>query len=340
MKYGLALGDTLVFLNNSQLNSELDTIAGMGVGWIRIDLSWADIQDQAANHYNWQQFDNVVTAASKRGINILPILAYTPAWARPASCNYSEQCAPASNAQFANFAKLAVQRYAHQGIHDWEIWNEPNLQGSWKPAPNPVAYTDLLKATYQSIKLADPGAMVVSGGMGPLDSSQLSINQLDFLEGMYRAGAKNYFDALGFHPYSFPALPSYTVSWSSWSMMAVLPRNLRSIMIANNDGLKKIWITEYGAPTNGPGALATLSNFNFNASPDHVDEAFQAQTLSDAISEYKTTPWLSAFFWYSYQDLGTSSSTNENFYGLIRFNGTKKPAFYAYKDAIASGNVK
>lgn len=330
-KYGLALGDTLVWMNQRQLDSEMASIAKLGVGWIRIDLSWNDIQNQDAKHYDWSGFDRVVADATKHHIKIMPILAYTPVWARPKSCTYSQQCAPASDNQFAAFAQKSVERYAPRGIHTWEIWNEPNLAGSWKPAPSPKAYAGLLRASYAVIKKADPGATVVSGGLGPLDSSPESVNQLNFLAGMYAAGAKPYFDALGYHPYCFPALPTYVVSWSSWSMMSSLPNNLRSIMSANHDGSKQIWITEFGAPTNGPHALATTTNYNFNATPDHVSEALQSKTVTVAVDQYKKTPWLGAFFWYDYQDLGTSRNTNENFFGLIRHDGSKKPAYYAYQ---------
>ncbi len=338
--FGMALGDTLPFLSARQLNKELNTIAAMGVGWIRIDVSWADVQPQDAQHYDWSGLDRVITSANRHHIQILGILAYTPVWAAPSSCpvRSSQKCAPSSDAQFAAFASAAVQRYAPQGVHDWEIWNEPNLQGFWEPAPSPRAYTNLLKAAFMAIKSKDSKAMVVSGGLGPLDGGSKSIRQQPFLAGMYASGARPYFDALGYHPYSFPAPPSYVISWSGWSTMADISNSIRSIMSANGDGMKPIWITEYGAPTNGHGTEATPNNLNFNAMPDHVNEALQAQMLTQATESYKFTPWLGNFFWYSYKDLGISTDTTENFFGLLRYNGSYKPAYYAYRQAINGGN--
>ena len=57
--------------------------------------------------------------------------------------------------------------------------------------PNPAAYAQLLKATYPVIKAADPGATVVLGG--------LTGNDYPFLEGVYAAGGKGSFDAVGVH---------------------------------------------------------------------------------------------------------------------------------------------
>jgi hypothetical protein len=333
--FGLALGDTLAGMNAVQLNKEFAGMNQLGVNWIRIDMSWPDVQPQDARHYSWSALDRVVAAANSHKVNILAILDYTPAWARLTGCA-SQKCAPANDSQFAAFASAATKRYASQNLHDWEIWNEPNLEGSWQPAPSPAAYTKLLQASYTAIKQADPHATVISGGLGPLDDGLASVNQLTFLQGMYAAGAKPYFDAVGYHPYSFPALPSYVINWNSWSTMAALPVSVRSTMTAYGDSTKQVWITEYGAPTNGPGALATPLNSNFKAGPDHVNEELQAQMLTEATAQYKTAPWLGGFFWYSYQDLGTSANTNENFFGLLRHDGSYKPAYYAYRQAITA----
>jgi polysaccharide biosynthesis protein PslG len=332
--YGLALGDTLPFLTPEQLNSELDNIARLGVNWIRIDMAWPDIQPQSSSQYDWGPMDRVVAAASARHIHILGILDYSPVWARVAGCTSTQKCAPANDAQYATFAAAVVKRYTPHNVHSWEIWNEPNMEGSWQPAPDPAAYTRLLQAAYPAIKHADPEATVVTGGLGPLDNSKLSIPQLTFLQAIYADGAKPYFDAVGYHPYSYPALPSYTISWNSWSTLAALPTSVRSIMATYNDSTKPVWITEYGAPTNGPGNLATLQNPNLNNSPDRVDEALQAQMLTEAVGQYKATDWLGNFFWYSYRDLGTATDTSENFYGLLRYDGSHKPAYDAYRVAI------
>ena len=43
-------------------------------------------------------------------------------------------------------------------------------------------------------------------------------------------------------------------------------------------------------------------------------------------------------FIYSYKDLGTSADTNENFFGIIRNDGTPKPAYAAIKQLLSLGN--
>ncbi len=338
--FGMAFGDTLPGLSRSELNTDLKSLAAMGVGWIRIDVSWADVQPKNSTQYDWSDLDRVISTAKYYNIKVLGTLAYTPAWAALPSCadKAGQKCEPASDARFAAFAAVSAKRYEAWGVHSWEIWNEPNVEGFWQPAPNAAAYTKLLKASYQAIKKADRGAQVISGGLAALDDSPKSIAQLTYASQLYAAGAKPYFDALGYHPYSFPALPNYYATWNSWSMMANLPTNIRTIMAANHDSNKKIWITEFGAPTNGSGSIATTTNYNFTVHPDHVNEALQAQMVAQSSEIYKKTPWLGAFYWYTYQDLGTSRSSTENFFGLLRHDGSKKPAYYAMREAIATNH--
>lgn len=332
--YGLALGDTLFGLSQNQLNAKFLTIADLGVNWIRIDMSWADIQPANSSEYNWSPLDRIMTTAKKYNIKVLGTIAYTPAWASPSSCGGSSKCAPADPYEFANFAAAVASRYASDGATTFEIWNEPNLESFWQPAPDPAAYTKLLAASYYAIKHVEPGDMVLSGGLGDLDNSSKSYNQQAFLQAMYVSGAKPYFDALGFHPYSFPVLPSYVVRWSGWSMMNDIPDSIRDIMAMYGDKNKKIWITEYGAPTNGPGAIATLNNFNLSNSPDHVDSNLQAEMLTEAVEDYNNDTWIGGFFWYSLQDLSNNTSSNENFFGLLQSNGMPKQAYNVYKQLI------
>ncbi len=335
--FGLATGETLPWNNPARLNAELSDMTSLGVSWIRVDVSWASIQPDNPSQYDWSPLDHIVAAANSHGLKILGTLGYTPAWAGLPACTPSQRCAPASPGQFATFAAAAASRYASLGVHSWEIWNEPNLEGFWQPAPSPSDYTQLLQASYPAIKRVDPNALVLTGGLGPLDGSSLSLPQQTFLRTMYLSGAKAYFDAVGYHPYAYPATPSHVASWSGWSTMADVSDSIRAIMTAYGDAAKPVWATEFGAPTNGPGALATSANFNYDAHPDHVDEALQAAMLTDAVTQYKTDPWLGGFFWYNYQDLGASAGDTNNFFGLLRYDGSSKPAYAAYRTAI-SGN--
>ena len=93
-------------------------------------------------------------------------------------------------------------------------------------------------------------------GYGVSDAQHM--NPLNFLEQMYANGARTSMDAVGWHPYNFPwGLRFFT--WSAWSQMYATSPSARSIMKANGDGKKKIWVTEWGAPTGTSSEIRTQS---------------------------------------------------------------------------------
>ncbi len=76
----------------------------------------------------------------------------------------------------------------------------------YQPAPDPGGYTDLLKVAYPRSKAADPSATVIGGVLGAVvDWGNFTMNPIGFLEGMYTAGAKNFMDAVSYHPYHYSA---------------------------------------------------------------------------------------------------------------------------------------
>jgi exo-beta-1,3-glucanase (GH17 family) len=144
------------------------------------------------------------------------------------------------------------------------------------------------------------------------------------MQTMYAQGAKGYFDAFAHHPYCYAAdfdCPDTVADWSAWSQMNETSPSLRSIMAANGDSDKKIWLTEFGAPTGG-GTKA-------------VSEALQAKMVADAYAKVRTTSWLGPLLWYSLKDNGTNSTDMEDWFGVLRTDGSHKPAYDAYKTESA-----
>jgi len=335
-QFGMAVGNVLMSMSTLQLDTELQSMYLLGVRWIRYDINWGDVQPTNATTYNWTNYDRVVQIANGIGLKSLVTIGYTPLWARQANCRtVGDTCPPADPTMFAHFAAVTAARYAPQGVHDWEIWNEPNVTTFWKPAPDPGAYTTLLKATATAIRAHDSQATIMVGGLTGSLTTTSSISAAAFLQDIYIDGGRSSFDAVAMHPYTYPYTPSNSRVYS-WQEMAGAPINLRNIMQTYGDTSKKIWITEYGAPTDGPGTMLTVnSNVPIGAN-NYVSEALQAQLLTSAVQQYETYPWVGPFFWYSYQDLSTNTNTRENFFGLLRANGTQKPAYAAYKAAITN----
>jgi hypothetical protein len=329
------MANKLPGLSPSALGQVLDDAVAVGVGWIRLDLAWNNIQPNSPTVYNWSKFDGVVAAANARHLSLLPELAYTPSWAWPAGCA-NVKCHPADPNQFAAFARAAVARYAPQGIHSWELWNEPNAGYYWQPAADVTQYVELLKAAVPAIKAVDPGATVISGGLAPKSTGGGDIGQLDWVTALCSQGGVKLVDAIGFHPYSGHVPPGYNASWNAWNQISGTSTSFRSILDSCGYPTMKVWATEYGASTIGTGTMATPDNLMIGANPrpDHVSESLQAQDASDAVHLTSASSTIAALFWYTNIDsAGTSKSSG---YGLRHLDGTAKPAYAAYQQAIAS----
>src|SRR3989344_2475523 len=144
---GLSVADTLTGLSPDELEAHLDDFVALKIQWIRLDFDWGVVQRRGPDVYDWERLDRVVAAAHTKNLHILPILVYTPGWAQPADCR-SVRCPPADPASFGRFAEAAAKRYASEGIHVWEIWNEPNTSLSWRPQADPAAYAAILKEAH------------------------------------------------------------------------------------------------------------------------------------------------------------------------------------------------
>lgn len=329
--FGIGAGGGLAYLGQSDLNNYFSQLKDLGVTWVRWDIDWSRVQPNNSTSYDWSSIDLVANTAKNYGIKSLAIITYAPKWAVSSTCPANKRCPPLDPDAFANFAQSVATRYKGK-ISAYEIWNEENYAPFWYPSANAQEYINLLEKTYYKVKLANPTVVVLTGGLAPTSDSGGSVSPVSFVSELYSSNAKNYFDALAFHPYSYPVSPDYDASWNGWQQMLAV----HNIMISNNDN-KKIWITEYGVPTDGPGTLRGLNELTFKYGSDYLSESTQTDLLTSAVNLFnKNKDWIGNFFWYSLKDDGTSATDPENFFGLIRFDSTPKPAYSSFKNLIIS----
>ncbi|HVQ44328.1 MAG TPA: cellulase family glycosylhydrolase [Candidatus Saccharimonadia bacterium] len=344
---GIATGATLLRMNDKDLDSRLADIERLGATWIRVDFSWPAIQPEGPTIYHWKMYDRVVRVAGVHHLKILAVLDYTAPWAAEPRCATlvitkaaAQKCNPQSNAAFARFARTAAIRYKHQSIRAWEIWNEPNLSSYWKTARrnktvyyDPRAYAALANAAAREIRHNSPGTLVVTGGLAPMFEPKFpkGMRQSDFLAQMLPYLNPKLFDAVGVHPYSWPVPPARAVSYNAfYTVDQGRPKdNLRTIMARAGWGNKQIWGTEYGAPTTGARAVAQPTKRN---RPDHVTEASQAQIVKQGLDIWYDKANVGPLFVHSDSDQWLPTShKNEDGFGLRRSDGSKKPAYDAFR---------
>ncbi len=297
------LGESL----STQESQLADMQDNLHITSVRIDACQEYVQYAGATDFDWSQYDQLVGAIRSLGMGIDFIIDCTPSWETASGALWA---APASPADLAAWASDVATRYGSGGPTSYEIWNEPNLAETWLPAPNPAAYTADLQAAYAAIKAVQPNEEVISAGLAPAsDDSAGDIAPVQFLQSMYADGAAGYFNAVGYHPYSYAALPDTYESWSGWSQMSATSPSIRSVMAANGDSAMQVWITEVGWPSN------TASNTRVNGTTAESDELTQINAFANANS------WVGPVFWYTYQDDSTGP------FGLLTASGARKTAY-------------
>jgi hypothetical protein len=315
-------GEQAMYLDGASLDRELDGVAATGSHWLRVDFPWAALEGAGRGQYSWAPADRLVAAANARGIRLLALVAYTPTWDRPAGTTDHYQ--PTDPTAYAEFVAAAAQRYAPLGVHNWEIWNEPNMRDFWAPQPDVARYTQLLRLGSAAIHSVDHSAFVVSAGLSPaLDVAGYSVAPNEFVAGIYSNGGGPYLQAVGMHPYSFPYAPMYPASWNTFYMMSAT----HSIMAAHGDGAKAIWGTEIGWGT-GTGSQA-------------VSEAEQSAMAAQAVSAWNSLPFTGNLFWYDWKDINADRSNVWDNMGVLRSDGSAKPALATFTSLLhgASSHV-
>ena len=310
---GISDPDLLGEASALQKTQLADMKNNLHISTIRIDANWEYVQYGGSTSYDWSLYDTLVSNIRAAGLAIDFIIDGTASWA---SASGAINATPSSPAQFATFAQAVAKRYGSGGTTSYEIGNEPNNAKFWA-SPNPAAYTQVLIAAYPAIKTVQPRESVISAGLAPETNDGIDINPVTFLQAMYADGARNYMDAVGYHPYSYPALPGTYESWSGWSQLSATAPSIRSVMVANGDSAKQVWLTEVGWPTD----VASTTNV--------TGLTAQANELQQLVAFAKSTSWIGQVDWYSYLDEGVSTSDVEDNFGLITASGTHKPAYSA-----------
>jgi hypothetical protein len=321
---------------------QLQRLQRGGVRSVRIPVVWPAIQSTRNGVMNWSGIDAQVENASNAGLTVLPFLAGAPSWAVPmvpvpgvghgikASRNLPVSGAAAGG--WSSFVSGAVARYGPGGvfwaehpavpprpIRAWQIWNEENFE-YFVTRPNPAEYGKLVKLSYGAIKGVDPGAKIILGGLfaRPREAEfkrkpPLAYFATDFLDQMYERtpGIKSKFQGVALHPYT-----------STYKRLTLYIEELRTVLKANHDAGKGLWITELGWSSKPPSPTNSFAK----------GLRGQATQLKGAFSLLRSNQrkWhLQQVDWFSVDDQ-TGSCNFCDGSGLFGAGFVPKPAWYAF----------
>ncbi|MGB3217904.1 MAG: hypothetical protein WBD79_10910, partial [Anaerolineae bacterium] len=332
---GFGYGVQAQVYGGADLGYVVNATRNMGFDWVKFQAPWKDFEGGGKGDYGWGGMDDIVNTLAGGGMKILASIVKAPNWSRNPAYGYSDEGPPQNLQDYADFVGAYAGRYCGR-VQAIEVWNEQNLHYEWGNEPLDAGrYVEMLKLAYRAIKGACPGMIVVSGAPTPTGGGGgKAIDDIEYLQAMYRAGMKNYADAIGAHPsgYNCPAdgdwrtVQDPSASFRgpfdnhhhSWCFRGTM-EGYRNVMIANGDGGKRIWPTEFGW------AIGPAFNNNYGYANDNTPEE-QAAWLVQAYQMARGWGWVGPMFLWNI-NFGITNPGTE----LAQFGIAGRPAY----DALA-----
>jgi hypothetical protein len=292
--------------SDAKLTKDLDTAKKARFGAVRVQAFWAGLQPTGPGSYDataLAALDKVVDGAAQRNLKVVLFADGTPCWASAAPADVKAGCkgstkaavyryGPSDPRTFVALSTFLVGRYGAK-LAAYEIWNEPDQanENYWAGSNKVARYVALTKAVYGPLKAVAPKLPVLTGSFVGANGK--------WLQAMYDAGVKGYYDGLAVHFYDLPLDALKTT---------------RAVQRRNGD-TKPQWLTEFGwSSCHRKGGPATLLEHAC------LTTSGQARAVTDTLRAVSRTSWVKAAILYTLRDESAAYR-----FGLLDSKGKAKP---------------
>jgi hypothetical protein len=328
--YGAVYDGAVTNASPAVQNQQFAQMARAGVESVRTVFSWADAQPVEGGPIDFTQTDQAVALAAAHGQSLLPVVIYSPKWARAAPSFSASP--PAHTSDYTAYLQALAARYGSAGtfwaehpelprtpIVDWQIWNEPHLRIYWATPDWQKDYGELLRASHTALQQTDPQARVVLAG--------LTGTSWDALESLYKQGdVKGAFDVA--------ALQTYTGT-AAHLLLAV--KLFRGVLARHGDSRLPLWLTEMGWPAAQKKIKVPSYQRTIATTKAGMAKRLTAGYKLLSRKRRARNARVSRVYWYTWASPYTASKQKGTgifrYAGLWSFNGTsfkKQPAYSAY----------
>ncbi len=316
---------------------------GLGARWVRISANWSTLEPSRGVYSPRElaRLDALIGGLHAAGIRVILSVCSVPSWA---SNSYWWSHPPMGFARgpqpfypiagralkdYGDLAEFLALRYKGR-VRALECGNEPNLWLSIYPQRTTAdpyyaarVYLRMLEAFHAGVVRARTGVRVVAGATAPIGlDDRYRTSPQRFARFLERNGAGRYFDVYAHHPYTpgaslYPAPgqppndPSYTVTLGNLkTLLRIFPN-------------KPFYLDEYGYNTRASRSFGGFA----------VSEQVQARYLKMAYRVAAQYHRVKLLVWCMVRDARPAGAPADTgiYSGLRRLNGTRKPAWYAFR---------
>lgn len=271
-----------------------------GMGWTRDEILWKNFEVTKGNYKILPINESALDIAKKYGIKQLLILAYGNKLYTP-----RDNDVPMTDEEmeaFRNYCyNLAVQTKGR--VAAFEYWNEYDHVTNTTKGADRKYYINLAKATYESVKKANPDLVTVgicSAGTG-----------LPLIQETFDQGGYEYMDDVSYHIY--PKSPEKDGVDDD-------TKSVRELLNKYPGGeKKKIWLTETGW---------TSQKYNKTDAAKWLPRDFAMQMENNMLER---------LFWYDMVEDGSNPADSENSFGMLEsFRSAERRVPFAAKPVFAT----
>lgn len=295
-----------------------------GAAWTRVRFHWGDSQPTGPDEWIPPVTDEQIAAELAAGREVIGLLIGMPDWARDENMLpqglWLQPDDPGN--LWANYVRSVVGRYEGR-INHWIIWNEPDIWDKSTPGHTWDGeledFLQLQRTAYLVARQENPAAVIHLAAFTYFWDANYGREQyfdrlLDALTADPEAAGHNYyFDVATAHLYFQPNL-IYDILQAFNGMMV-------------EHGLDKpIWLVETNAPPNDDPSWP-VENPTLRVT-EAEQAAFMPQVLAVALAAGAERIGI-----YKLQDTESDRLANPEPFGLMRLDGSRRPAFDTYRIA-------
>jgi len=293
----------------------------LGVSWTRVRFQWAEVQPDGPEEWQPGVRDEQIDGEIEAGREVVGLLIGIPGWARDKNGLPAGLYLPYDDPDnlWAGFVREAVQRYDGR-INHWIIWNEPDIDDPTTPGHtwdgSITDFIQLLRVAYLTAKDVDPNVAIHLPAFTYFWNPTYIEDFFDALVAEPDAAAHNYFfDVASAHLYFQPGTVYDGI------------RVLYDAMAARGLPWKPVWLVETNAPPIDDAAWP-VENWTLSVTMNE-QAAFIPQAVASALAAGAERIAV-----YKLLDIRSDRDANPEPFGLLRMDGTRRPAFGTYITTI------